>query len=122
MCSYIVLGDYKRKFARDATRAIVPRRKFLGQKPTPSKANLATDKTLDLTPAELKRVEEFRWTKVEKGAKPKQGYSPPPVIAATASPALPRPVIRVNVPRRRASSRPVPMADTTFWLPHHPLF
>ena len=47
MRSYIVVSDYKRKVARDATRAIVPRQKFLGQKPTPSKASLATGETLD---------------------------------------------------------------------------
>ena len=80
MRSYIVVSDYKREVARGTTKVIVPRRKFLGQKPTQSKDRSAIDEALDLTPAELKRVREFDWTTVEKGAKPKQGHSPPPVI------------------------------------------
>ena len=79
--SYLVVCDYKREVARGTTK-VVPRRKFLGQTPTQSKAVSAADEALNLTPAEIKRDEEFKWTKVEKGVKPRQGQSPPPVIAS----------------------------------------
>ena len=75
--SQAVVAEYRASVARDTTSVVVPRRKFLCGQPvaedtqstTTNAKNTSATEPLIMTPAELERVGELKWTKVEKGAR-----------------------------------------------------
>lgn len=102
--SYAICEEYRKGVANDPNKVVVPRRRFPSRQPASLNrqcaANTGTDTSateqLVLTPAEVKRVGEFKWTKVKKGAKAEPDQAPPPIITSNPFNALSPPKNRVE--------------------------
>ena len=82
-----IVEKYRELVDRDTTSVVVPRRKFLYRRPVSNDTQHRAEDVQDtsaaeplvLTPAELERVGELEWTKVEKGARSKTDQAPPKI-------------------------------------------